>query len=182
MDALAGLSGDDSDASGSDSEAGEGGEGQEAAAEAGAAAAAAAAAPAAKRQKQTIDLETLRAHGYQEGPSVLFVPDKLGAGEHNWVWWVLPPSPAVVVALGDRAPPLLPARLPDCLHACLTPAAVHPLLWCRGSGEEHKGGEAAEETFEERQANREAVTGRAEESGGWPLVLVPACLPCIVSV
>jgi hypothetical protein len=92
MDALAGLSGDDSDASGTDSEAGEGGEGQEAAAEAGAAAAAAA-APATKRQKQTIDLDTLRAHGYQEGPSVLFVPDKPGAGEQNWAWWVLPLLP-----------------------------------------------------------------------------------------
>lgn len=91
MDALAGLSGDDSDASGSDSE---GGEEQGAAAEEGAATAATAAAaagPAAKRQKQTIDLETLRAHGYQEGPSVLFVPDKPGAGERDWAWWVLPP-------------------------------------------------------------------------------------------
>ena len=104
MDALAGLSGDDSDASGSDSEAGEGGDAQGGAAEAGggAAAAAAAAATAAKRQKQTIDLETLRAHGYQEGPSVLFVPDKPGAGEQNWAWWVNCQSPT----------PSTPARWP----------------------------------------------------------------------
>ena len=36
---------------------------------------------------------------------------------------------------------------------------------CRGSGTTHRGGEEQEETFEEREANREAVTLRAEESG-----------------
>ena len=76
MDALAGLSDDDASCS-SDSEAegGSGGEGGKAAV-----------APAAKKQKQSIDLETLKAHGYQGGPSVLFVPDKTGEGEQNWAW------------------------------------------------------------------------------------------------
>lgn len=37
---------------------------------------------------------------------------------------------------------------------------------CRGSGEDHKGQEVGEESFGEREANRQAVTSKAEESGG----------------
>jgi len=86
MDPLAELSGsDEDDSSESDAEqleqqaGGTGGSGN-------AAAAAAAEAPAAKRQKQQIDLDMLKAHGYQGGPSVLFVPDKHEDGQQNWAW------------------------------------------------------------------------------------------------
>ena len=66
MDALAGLSGSEG-ASSSDEEA--------------------AAQPVAKKAKaqNPIDLETLRAHGLREGPSVLLVPAK-AAGDQSWEW------------------------------------------------------------------------------------------------
>jgi hypothetical protein len=38
--------------------------------------------------------------------------------------------------------------------------------WAWGSGVEQKGDEADEESFEEREANRAAVTVGAEDSGG----------------
>ncbi|KAL4418681.1 hypothetical protein ABPG77_008690 [Micractinium sp. CCAP 211/92] len=38
--------------------------------------------------------------------------------------------------------------------------------WAWGSGEDHKGQEVGEESFGEREANRQAVTSKAEESGG----------------
>lgn len=140
MDALAGLSdADDSETASSGSEAEEGGK------------AAAAAAPAAKRAKQQIDLETLKQHGYKGGPSVLFVPDKQDDAQQNWAWCVRP-------ALAG-CPPGAPASL----------APPHPaVMACRGSGTTHRGEEEQEETFEERELNREAVTLRAEESGERP--------------
>lgn len=46
------------------------------------------------------------------------------------------------------------------------PVRRTPPWLCRGSGEEHKGGEAGEESYGEREANRQAVTSKAEESGG----------------
>lgn len=76
MDALAGLSDVEDSESGSSSGSEEEEEGK-----------AAAAGPAAKRQKQQIDLETLKQHGYKGGPSVLFVPDKQDDGEQNWAWY-----------------------------------------------------------------------------------------------
>ena len=45
------------------------------------------------------------------------------------------------------------------------PVRRTPPWLCRGSGEEHKGGEAGEESYGEREANRQAVTSKAEESG-----------------
>lgn len=75
MDPLAALSGEDSEASSSDGE-----EEQQAAG-----GDPAGGGPAGKRQKQSIDLETLKQHGYQGGLSVLFVPEK-NDEEQNWAW------------------------------------------------------------------------------------------------
>jgi hypothetical protein len=57
----------------------------------------------------------------------------------------------------------------DAAHSVATANSV---FWaCRGSGTTHKGEEEGEETFEERELNREAVTLRAEESGEKPYSL-----------
>lgn len=88
MDPLAQLSDveDDSEASSSEGEEEEDEKQQQAGSGGGKAAGE---DPATKRQKQqAIDLETLKAHGYKGGPSVLFVPDKHDDGEQNWAWWV----------------------------------------------------------------------------------------------
>ena len=71
MDALAGLSDDDGSSSSSE------GEGEEPAPP-----------PAKKKAKQEVDLETLQAHGYTGGLSVLLVPEKREEGPANWAWYV----------------------------------------------------------------------------------------------
>ena len=78
LDSLAGLSDDGSDGASSSGSEGEGG--------GGAAAGKGGAVGAAKRQKNAIDLDTLKAHGYKAGPSILFVPDK-AKDEQSWAWY-----------------------------------------------------------------------------------------------
>lgn len=83
------------------------------------------------------------------------------------------PPPAAPVAQSSCWPPATPhARLCQARGSMLTAPLLPRLAGsaCRGSGEEHKGQEAGEESFGEREANRQAVTSKAEESGGHPWV------------
>ncbi len=188
MDPLAGLGDDDSEES-------SGSEGSDAEAEEAGGSGKAAAQPAAKKQKQTLTLEDLKAHGYQVGGSAADIKTQQNAMHQNSRLVLSrgaadcctracsnsPPSPSPALIHPQRCtrthlPALSPAQGgPSVLFVPDKPEGEQNWAW--GSGTDHKKDEAEEESWEERQANREAATEKAEESGvhlGMHLIHTPS--------
>lgn len=84
---------------------------------------------------------------------------------------------------GIQHPPLHAQGGPSVLFVPDKPEGEQNWAW--GSGTDHKKEEVEEETWDERQANREAATEKAEESGGAALpgrVRAETALLCLIGI
>lgn len=88
-------------------------------------------APVQPAKKQKISLEDLQQHGYQAGPSVLYMKPPQEEPEGNWAWWAAAAAAA-------------PAAAPQSHRL----TAVVDGVPCRGDGKAQKSKEDAEESYE----------------------------------